>query len=108
MCPVTDRRRTCRGPVQRPLIKMADSSVSACMEQRVVMKQMVHAYVLLVTKPDEKKPIRMSRNVRKVGKVTQTVILWHKYLVIFHIILEYFQRSLNKSALFFAWDNLSW
>ena len=38
MCHITDRRRTCRGPVQRPLIKMADNSVSACMEQRVVMK----------------------------------------------------------------------
>jgi hypothetical protein len=24
---ITDRRRTCRGPVQRPLIKMADNSV---------------------------------------------------------------------------------
>ena len=38
VCPITDRRRTCRGPVQRPLIKMADNSVSACMEQRVAMK----------------------------------------------------------------------
>jgi uracil-DNA glycosylase len=33
---ITDRRRTCRGPVHRPLIKMADNSVSACMGQRVV------------------------------------------------------------------------
>ena len=42
MCPVTDRQRTCRRPVQRPLIKMADNSVSACMEQHVVMKFLVN------------------------------------------------------------------
>ena len=36
-----DRRRTCHGPVQRQLIKMADNIVSACMEQRVVMKFLV-------------------------------------------------------------------
>lgn len=33
----TDRRHTCCGPVQRPLIKMADNSVSVCMEQCVMM-----------------------------------------------------------------------
>ncbi|CAI9582353.1 unnamed protein product [Staurois parvus] len=38
LCPITDRWRTCRRPVQRTLIKMADNSVGACMEQRVVMK----------------------------------------------------------------------
>ena len=42
MYPITERRRTCRGPVQRPLIKMADNSVSACMEQYVVMKFLVN------------------------------------------------------------------
>ena len=42
MCPITDRRRTCLGPVQRPLINMADNSVSACMEQHVVMKFLVN------------------------------------------------------------------
>ena len=41
-CPITDRRSTCHGPVQRPLIKMADNSVSVCMEQRVVMKFLVN------------------------------------------------------------------
>jgi len=41
VCLITDRRRTCRGPVQRPLIKMADNSVSACIEQHVVMKFLV-------------------------------------------------------------------
>ena len=42
MCPITERQRTFRGPVQRPLIKMADNSVSACMEQCVVMKFLVN------------------------------------------------------------------
>jgi hypothetical protein len=42
MCPITDRWHTCHGPVQRPLIKMADNSVSVCMEQRVVMKFLVN------------------------------------------------------------------
>ena len=35
-------RRTRRGPVQRPSIKMADNSVSACMEQRVMMNFLVN------------------------------------------------------------------
>jgi hypothetical protein len=39
---ITDRQHTCRGPVQRPLIKMADNSVSACMGQHVVMKFLVN------------------------------------------------------------------
>ena len=42
VCPITDRWRTCRGPVQRPLIKMADNSGSVCMEQRVVIKFLVN------------------------------------------------------------------
>ena len=42
MHPITDRRLTCLGPVQRPLIKMADNGVSVCMEQRVVMKFLVN------------------------------------------------------------------
>ena len=42
VCPITDRRPTCHWPVQRPLIKMADNSVSSCMEQRVVMKFLVN------------------------------------------------------------------
>ena len=37
VCPITDRQRTCCRPVQRPLIKMADNSGSACMEQHVMM-----------------------------------------------------------------------
>ena len=48
MCPITDGRRTCRGPVQRLLIKMADNSGSASMEQRVVMKFLVNEGVKLV------------------------------------------------------------
>ena len=42
VCPITNRRLTCRVPVQRSLIKMADNNVSACMEQRVVMKFLVN------------------------------------------------------------------
>ena len=34
--------KKCRRPVQRPLIKMANNSVSACIEQRVVMKFLVN------------------------------------------------------------------
>ena len=42
MCPITDKWHTSRGPVQRLLIKMGDNSVSACMEQHVVMKFLVN------------------------------------------------------------------
>jgi len=42
VCPITDRRRTCRGPVQGLFIKIADNSVSVCMEQHVVMKFLVN------------------------------------------------------------------
>ena len=37
----------------------------------------------------------------KIGKLPHTVTLRHSYFVIFRTVLEYFQSSLNKSALFF-------
>lgn len=47
LCPITNRWCTCRRLVQRPLIRMAGSSVSLCMDQRMVLKFFVNEGVKL-------------------------------------------------------------
>jgi hypothetical protein len=90
VCPITDRRRTCRGPVQRPLIKMADNSGSACMEQRVVMTFLVNEGV---------KPADIYRRLERpsyVQKCILVVVYRTSYSCRILIILEFSRHFFEK------------